>query len=351
MDSGPVAKVDSCYADRTQANVTNPLRELKDAAAWLPGDPYERTATLGRNVLPSGGLMGLANPQIEETPDGSMLVYRVGDFLGGKAADPRGLLGTFMQIDDVAGVLRFAKKFGPLGLCVFGLPFSARFGLPFSARYPEFNMSHDHDACRKAHFRHSGSEVEAVEPWLHLASRSEAIVRLAVLVQTDNREGLTGEVIRKALVTQRAEWLQSSLASGEAPHGEEFVEHGDWKGIVRFFIQDAIDSLLWAWQVRPWFSMSRGVLVGMFTREFIPLQLAGIVSDARALAVCSACKQAYLRKRAAPVGPVRAHNYCPRCKSRGVDNTERQARYRVARAPSRAAKGRGPELLRGPHVA
>lgn len=302
-------------------NVTNPLRELGIAGADFPG--MDDPAAIGRNVLPSGNVQGLAAPQIRRVAGEEVLAYRGSDFVYGAESDPRKLLGQFMAVADASDVQRFAMKYGPLELC--------RYDLPLGSRGSQASMNHDHEACMKWHYdAEPGFLIEPVDVWLRLAKRTEAKVRIAFLAQTGDHAEITSDLIRIAFPESTAARLISALTSGTPfrSSGPTFAAN-DWVGIVRWFLQESVDDLFSAWEVRPWFWWSKGVLVGMFTREFIPLQLAEALTASRTWAVCSSCRLAYQRvKRAAPSGPTRNKNYCPKCKGAGIDGKERQRAYR-----------------------
>lgn len=228
-----------------------------------------------------------------------------------RKVDPKGALDSFIRITDAEGVLRFALRFGVLGLCKHELPASHNPPPPILSS----------DSTR------SGCQAMAKEPiaaWLLYVGQARALMNIAARLQDEGKPGNESEwraVYARVLSHEDAVIADLSNLQVKALTDDVFLS--------RVFLGHVIDEWLGLANVRPqlrWDGTEpRFVFSGYNTFGALALQLILATTRSHGLAICSGCGEPYLRERKPQVG---RRNYCPRCKATGVHDRERKRSWR-----------------------
>jgi len=227
-----------------------------------------------------------------------------------RQGDTRGMLDAFVRIRDGDEALRFAQRYGVLGICEHGLPASHN-PPPF---FP--GLGHKQTWCYPRGLT-GGLAREPVERWLRFARQANSLSRIAA-----------------------------------AAHRNEAINPDDWRIVFEDFedmtaAPENLDAaranltmLLDQWwlplgNVRPSFSWLDGpepafrLRSGGYAFGVLAVQLMMAVGNAHALALCSGCGNVYMRQGRKPQAGRR--NYCPECLDRGVPARDRQRDSRARR--------------------
>ena len=226
---------------------------------------------------------------------------------GGREQASRGALDEFIAIKSDRDVLRFAGKFGVLGICSHDVPASHNPPPPMAAFA---GWQGPLTWCRPI-----GWEEDLVrEPivvWLHFAQQAAAIVRVAAAVRRKER-------------AKSADWATIFSQSAHPTFDTDDLE------VARIMLAGLVKEWLAIGNVRPkftWWSRADqpSFALGGETFATLAAQLMLAVSGSQSVAVCSGCSTTYFRKERAPQGPT---NWCPACRGR-VAARERKRRSRA----------------------
>jgi len=227
-------------------------------------------------------------------------------------ADPKGALDAFLRIRDARGVLRFARRYGPLGICEHGLP-----------------ASHNPPPPAAIHSRTvwwcSPLGRDPLDRWYYFAGLARAVIAIAA----DLRQNKPGSV---------ADWR---TIFAEAP-GPDYVDGADdWRASLVEHLASSVEAgrrclsdVLLGWldlgNVRPaldWPVANAAPSLSLIGNTFgvLGVQLLFAVAAAHSLAICSGCSTPYLRK-SKPRSDRR--NFCAMCGAT-VASRLRQRDYRA----------------------
>ncbi len=313
-----------------------------DATARL-----EVTSASIRRSASAHGSIGLPSVPLDLRLDGNVLRYRSGVRLTeGKNIRPtlgrtEGMLDRFRQIEDGAGVLAFASRFGVLGIC-------ARHGLPSThGPLPRREM---------ADVKSSPSQradvplydclpcgwpdvAEPVKRWLHFARQTRALLSIAAALHQAKRPSAKDW----AVVLEDVEPAEDRVKKAK--------RYAKDANLSRKALTASVDQWLLLAGSRPKFHWPESAPQPLIelqngTVGVLAMQLAFAITKAHDLAVCSGCGQAYMRlKRKAQSGGRR--NYCLICRKKGIPERDRKLseaiRLREKRLKPKAqrAKARG----------
>jgi hypothetical protein len=263
--------------------------------------------------------------------DGGFLVYRpaadAGDSTDYRAIDYSGALGAFLAIRDADGVLRFAQRYGPLGLCEHKLP---------AEHNPTIFDPVGIDrglGCQPVRRSTDDGEDECIEPvdvWLRFASQAHAILDVAASLHLNRSP------------SARSWRLAMGDAAPPAP-----LDPGR-RADCREWLSISISWWLHFDPPRPafhWRKRKPDVVLVCGTFGHIALQLAAACAGVADVMFCDGCRQLYRREgRRAQAG---RRNYCTDCRAKRIpqrdalrDFRQRQAQQRTATARRRAAHNR-----------
>lgn len=214
------------------------------------------------------------------------------------AEEMSGMLDQFLRIRQDKDVVRFARRWGVLGLCEHDLPYNHR-GADCQPR----------ERRRKRRWVYH----EPIESWLRIARQFGAIVAISADVRSQ-RPG------------SKEDW---DTASGDLrrPPGAGKVAARDAR-----HVSDWVNHWLWTAGVEPrmsWDGRAAQLQMSADTYGNLVLQLMTAICRGEELNACSGCGDVYLRsgRRAARA----RRNYCPNCRDHGVPKRDAQ-RARRARA-------------------
>jgi len=221
-------------------------------------------------------------------------------------ADPKGMLDGFIKIRDGAGVLRFARRYGVLGICEHGLPASHN---PPGQCYP---LGWDGlGAC------------EPVDRWLHFAGQARAMVAIAAHLRQD-KPGTADDwrAVFAAYPREQIDALCERLA--------QLVDTG------RFYLRHVLHEWLTWGDVRPTLhwpideeAPSLSFTGGTF--GLLGVQLLFAIAAAHQLAICSGCGTPYLRNK-----PRRKRrNFCENCGEKVASRLRQRDRRKEANNETR----------------
>ncbi len=108
--------------------------------------------------------------------DGDALVWYPHS-TGHPVVDARGMLDTFLRIKSAKGVLRFAQRFGVLGICEHGLPYTHP-PSPGQFRDELTGRPLPYTECRPLR-RNDYTNWEPLRVWFHRVDQAAAILRVA----------------------------------------------------------------------------------------------------------------------------------------------------------------------------
>jgi len=240
-------------------------------------------------------------------------------------ADPKGALDAFRDIRDGEGVLRFARRYGVLGLCEHGLPVSHN---------PPPVPAQEEESSRMCYPLGWGSGMywEPIERWLHFVRVAMALVRIAARLHAET-------------ASDPGDWVTLY----EDTHRPELRDVAYWATVVR----NSEDSWrLLTWAVDDWLRLARlrltlvwekprPILAYQASTTFgvIAIQLAAAASQSNSVAVCSGCGKPYSRTKRQPA--VGKRNWCDECKRNGVDDRihKREERAGLAKPNRRSKNG------------
>ena len=254
--------------------------------------------------------------------DGDALVMQRSGRLKERRIDGARVLDEFVGLASGADVLRFARKYGNLGLCAHGLPALHPVRFPRSSmlafellRYPDIrewiarHPETDDMVC-------FGRVREPVAAWLALSRRAEEVLKFVAALRLRDKRRSRKRVAPPAHVQQ---WFD---ALGRDPAFRPFRQPwravaetlGWWLDAADIGVQLAANNSLLAPQFQ---SASRGIF------GVIAIQLLLAATKAEGLAVCDGCQRPYQGLRppmkGKQVGPHEAkRNFCQECKKRGV---------------------------------
>ena len=191
--------------------------------------------------------------------------------------DPKGMLDAFVRIKDGQGVLRFAQRYGVLGLCAKGHPPRPEHRGPWF--YAEECIPEGWPNC---------PWHETVEHWLMYIGRANALLKIAAaLHQSDT--------------TLQSDWDQILAAFSGFIGGGAFAQ--PTLDAQRGVLSLAIDDWLRMGDISPTFSWEQHAPnIGLMGSTFgnLGIQLMFTVSKSQGLAVCDGCGQTYLREGRKP---------------------------------------------------
>jgi hypothetical protein len=226
--------------------------------------------------------------------------------------DTRGMLEAFLGIGGGRGVLRFARRYGPLELC-------ATHGAPRC-------WVQD---CRNAAAAETVHE-ERVDVWLHHMRLARAYLTLAARLRQGN-PGSDDEWL--ALLTP---WGQQSLLQELKDEREEQRALATRRSVLAVFLNEWLGcaqmtpALRWGWlNQRPPAARDEPVLeLAGGTFGALALQLAGAIAGAD-LTLCDGCQRLYMREGRRPQAGRR--NFCTDCVDEGIPERLRARDYRARR--------------------
>lgn len=243
---------------------------------------------------------------------GDRLLWSSDDY---READPKGMLEAFIRIGDAADVLRFAGRFGILGICEHGLPASHN---PAPPGYPTVRFW---EPCRPLGWMDGNGECwEPLDRWFFFAGEARALLNIA----ENLRRGLAGSPDDwraiyanhpKESVDELCEALGRSVKAGR-----HYISFLLWEWLTWGNLKPALH---WPTdETQPSLVMQTGGTFG-----FLGLELLSALTGAHSIAACSGCGTPYLAERRPR--PDR-RNFCPACGPR-VAARLRQRDHRARR--------------------
>ena len=230
-------------------------------------------------------------------------------------ADTKGALAAFIKVgEEPDRVLRFARKYGVLGLC--------EHGKPVNHNPPSEDGS---GGCNPAGDLLSG-RFESLERWFHFVRQARTLIDIAATLRTgsippkERWETIFEDSIAKGTytpwVTEPVPSLNKlwfGLATDATPKRdpEQYAQARNWLAVAM-----VVNEWMRMGAVRPWMTYSEsGVDLRMLSNTFgaLAMQLAAAVSSLHGIAKCSGCGQAYPRKAAIQRG---RRNFCGNCGKR-----------------------------------
>jgi len=211
-------------------------------------------------------------------------------------ADPKGMLDAFVRIQDGAGALRFALRYGVLGICEHGLP-ATHNPPPLEPRGTGIAATW----CYPLGWRKSLC-WEPLDRWFHFAGQARAMIAIAANLRQD-KPGLANDwlAVFAAHPRQKVDALCQRLGQS--------VEAG------RFYIRSLLLEWLTWGNVRPelnWPVLQQSPSLSFTGGTFglLGVQMLFAIAAAHSIALCSGCGTPYLRKH--KPRPDR-RNFCPSC--------------------------------------
>lgn len=202
-----------------------------------------------------------------------------------------GMLQRFLDLHtaDDADILKYARKWGVMGLCKHDLPAShmnVMFGIQYGTKPCEW-MIRGHESL---------TFIESLNVWRMYSSAAAAIVDIAAHLNHGKKPpaDLFGRLLFRA-----------SLGSSD-PRREIELEMSGWLSVGQcgpsFYWQQNLSR----WQI----SLGSNALPNLFGSLALKLMLA--VSNTEGMAFCSLCPRSYMvSKRPNP----NRNNYCPACRN------------------------------------
>jgi hypothetical protein len=230
-----------------------------------------------------------------------------------------GMLARFMTIEDGAGVLKFARSYGVLGICEHGLPASHN---PFPV--PMRRIDFGRDACLPVgypdHIR------EPVARWLHFVRQARALLDIAVAVLWARRTWPGKD--HHEHVRAWATVLEDEPTARRAQLAEEIARD---RTASTLHLLRYVDQWLMLGNVRPslrWLGAGHAPALELGSYDFgrtfglLAIELVVAVTRSEALNVCDGCQTLYLRT--GRKAQQQRRNYCAPCRARGVPARDRQ---------------------------
>lgn len=217
--------------------------------------------------------------------------------------EPAGMLDAFVRIRTADGVLRFARRFGVLGLCEHHLPASPS---PMPARF--------HGGTARGCTPRGWDERLCREPigdWLCLVAQARAMLSIAAAIHC--RE-----------TPSREDWAVLVNTGVLTPHA------GKDRALDRRYLAAAVQWWLLTSRLGFWFEWrGEDPEVGLFASTFdhLTAQLVNAISRSYSMAICDACGLPYRAQRQPRTD---RRNYCraPECQREGARLRKRNSRGR-----------------------
>jgi len=264
--------------------------------------------------------------------DGDRLRWRVKP---GTVVPPTGeLLAAFVRLSEGSDgtILRFAKRWGPLGLCVHGFPA----GHPASywpTRAAEAHPCPHNQTVVDVHQctprgTHEDEQWEPLSEWRAWAARAKAILECVARLQEDRVPSESAQRLAFDIApdyealppTRTASQVKVALATAKS---ELTYYLNAWlrAASVRPFVESAPRiTVTWGSSANPVFGA-------------LAIQLMLVATGAWGLAVCNGCGDTYMPSRQPK--PHTRH-YCPTCNEDGVPLRDAARAYRARqRTPSK----------------
>jgi hypothetical protein len=243
---------------------------------------------------------------------------------GPKPVTPNGLVDRFVRIRKADDVVRFALRYGTLEFCEHQKPHM-------------HNMTADdlvsgQDSCQP-------SRGEPLELWFRYVDFAREFLVVAETLQRAEPEPATRESWEAILAVEPfvdAEFAARPTHSGRDELIEALSTFRAGPEQSRIMLDWVIACMfaLTAAEIRPrlrWGKEANQPEFDLSASTFgqLVLQLALATTASHGMATCSGCGQIYPRRERQPQRGRR--NYCPACKSRGIDARDRQRRSRNSR--------------------
>ena len=238
-----------------------------------------------------------------------------------RVANVRGMLDAFVALEDSEGVLEFALRYGPLGLCQHDLP-----------------AAHADRRRRGAELRCVPNRSEPIEIWLAFSSDARRLLQLAAMRRNEDPR-LEQEIANLVLEPGLSSW------EAFASYGTDLLRAKALRGtaasydlaavIAEVVLAGALNDWLEVSGVRPelrWQGQPTVVLAGGGTCGALGVQLLHAVTGSNNLATCSGCGGVYFREKKPQRG---RNNYCVSCQN---DGTAEKLRKRSQRARRRRSE-------------
>ena len=317
------------------------MRDTNQHAPWLDEHwtDSEGNNSLGRPRLPVANVLVPAYLEVV----GDRLAWSLFDSTDAdvvpREKDSKDALNRLVRIKDDRGVVRFARRYGVLGMCSHGLPAEHN---PPPAYLQSAATTYDHPTAKPPWCKHlqlrTDVSYDPIDRWLHFVRQARALLRISVALREAKAGSLMDwETVYEDVPTggQRAE---RAALSPEATRYQLYRTVEDWlaMGNVR---------------LRPGGYGAKGppLLAGGLTFGVLAVQLLLAVTQGQeVMALCDGCGALYSREKRAPKA---GHpNYCSDCrpkvaarlrKRRWRENPRNREREREARkgAELRPKKG------------
>ena len=218
-------------------------------------------------------------------------------------AEARGALNRFLRIEDGRGVLRFARRYGVLGICSHGLPAEHN---PPPAHLQSAAPAYDSPTAKPPWCDHlqlsPDVSYDPIDRWLHFVRQARALLRISVALREAKAGSSTDwETVYEDLPAP-ARRAEAAAQSPEMTRSHLYRTIEDWlaMGNVR---------------LRPGGYGAKGppLLAGGLTFGVLAVQLLLAVTQGQeVMALCDGCGALYSREERAPKA---GHpNYCTECR-------------------------------------
>jgi hypothetical protein len=230
-------------------------------------------------------------------------------------ADTKGALAAFIRIgEDPDRVLRFARRYGVLGLC--------KHGKPVNHNPPDEDGS---GGCKLPGDLLFG-RFEPLERWFHFGRQARTLIDIAatlrggsiprkedweIIFEDSIAAGTYTPWVTEPVPSFDKLWFRLSADRTHKGDPEQYARARNWLVVAM-----VVNEWLRMGAVRPWMTYSEsGVDLRMLSDTFgvLAMQLAAGVSSLHGIAKCSGCGEAYARKTAIQRG---RRNFCNRCGKR-----------------------------------
>ena len=226
---------------------------------------------------------------------GDRLYYKPGpSYPEDSAINPKGILDAFVRIRDGKDIVRFARRYGVLGICEHGRPAA---------------HSRACDPLGREEYRW----WDPIDRWLAYVAQARAILDIAAKLYREKP-------------VKPADWQPlDELVSWLYPEGfsHEIQDHPTWNNprFQRAHVSVAVAAWVDLADARPrltWRDEKPSILLRpdrrVWTFGVLAVQLMMAVGRAHAIALCDGCGQPYLRLNRAPQRG--RPNYCPECRGK-----------------------------------
>ena len=223
-----------------------------------------------------------------------------------KPVNESGMLDAFVRIADASSVLRFAERYGVLGICEHGLPDShALPPLPIPDRWPGCRAWKELDYLLYA---------EPVDIWLRFVAQMRALLSLAV----DLRAGSPGRTDDWRLAYSQLLWREEIAPLALLTAGQEVEQD-------RVMLAERISTWMQFGNVRPglfWNDSLPAFDLTGHTFGMLGIQLLFAATRAQGISICDGCGMPYARK-SKPRKDRR--NFCSNCGERVAARLRKRA--------------------------